>query len=134
MGYRIVDPEAVDPAPDRPSECRKLSEPGGLETMAINRFHAAPGEELPLAYHYHETQQEAFYVLEGDLAVETPEETYEVPEERLFVVDPGHPQRAYNPAGADGPVTVLAIGAPAADSDARVYDRDPEPEPKYEDA
>ncbi|WP_312911962.1 cupin domain-containing protein [Natronosalvus caseinilyticus] len=126
MGYRIVDPGAVDPAPDRPSECRKLSETGGLETMAINRFRAEPGEELPLAYHYHETQQEAFYVLEGTMAVETPEETYEVPADCLFVVDPGSPQRAYNPTDAEGPITVLAIGAPATDGDAHAYDPDDE--------
>ncbi|MFC7213379.1 cupin domain-containing protein [Saliphagus sp. GCM10025334] len=126
MGYRIVDPGSVDPAPDRPSECRKLSESGGLETMAINRFRAEPGEELPLAYHYHETQQEAFYVLEGTMAVETPEDTYEVPTDCLFVVDPGSPQRAYNPADAEGPITVLAIGAPATDGDARAYDPDDE--------
>ncbi|MFC4543132.1 cupin domain-containing protein [Halosolutus amylolyticus] len=124
MGYRIVDPDAIDPAPDRPSECRKLSDPAGLETMAINRFRAEPGEELPLAYHYHDTQQEAFYVLSGTLAVETPDETYEVPSDRLFVVDPEHPQRAYNPADADEQVTVLAIGAPQADDDVHAYDPD----------
>ncbi|MFC6772149.1 cupin domain-containing protein, partial [Halorubrum pallidum] len=112
MGYRVVDADAVDPEADRPCECRKLSEPGGLEHTAINRFRAEPGEQLPLAYHYHETQQEAFYVLSGTLAVETPRETYEVGADDLFVVDPESPQRAHNPDDADGPVTVLAIGAP----------------------
>jgi len=122
MGYRVVDADAVDPAPDRPCECRKLSEPGGLDHAAINRFRADPGEQLPLAYHYHETQQEAFYVLSGTLAVETPGETYEVETDELFVVDPESPQRAYNPGDADGPVTVLAIGAPPAADDAVAYD------------
>ncbi|WP_049983835.1 cupin domain-containing protein [Halorubrum sp. BV1] len=122
MGYRVVDANAVDPAPDRPSECRKLSEPGGLEHAAINRFRAEPGEQLPLAYHYHETQQEAFYVLSGTLAVETPDGTYDVETDDLFVVDPESPQRAYNPDDADGPVTVLAIGAPPAADDAVAYD------------
>lgn len=122
MGYRVVDVDAVEPEPDRPCECRKLSDPGELDAMAINRFRAAPGEQLPLAYHYHETQQEAFYVLDGTLAVETPDRTYEVPAGDLFVVDPESPQRAYNPTDADGPVTVLAIGAPPADDDAVAYD------------
>ena len=122
MGYRVVDADAVEPEADRPCECRKLSEPGGLEHTAINRFRAEPGEQLPLAYHYHETQQEAFYVLSGSLAVETPEETYEIATDDLFVVDPESPQRAYNPADADGPVTVLAIGAPPAADDAVAYD------------
>lgn len=124
MGYRVIDPDDVEPEPDRPSECRKLADIGGLEAMAINRFHAEPGEELPLAYHYHDEQQEAFYVLEGTLAVETPEKTYEVPTDCLFVVDPESPQRAYNPTDADGPLTVLAIGAPLVDGDVHPYDPD----------
>ncbi|MDB2286228.1 cupin domain-containing protein [Halorubrum ezzemoulense] len=122
MGYRVVDVDSVDPEPDRPCECRKLSDSGGLDAAAINRFRAAPGEQLPLAYHYHETQQEAFYVLDGTLAIETPDETYEVPADDLFVVDPESPQRAYNPVDADAPVTVLAIGAPPADGDAVAYE------------
>lgn len=122
MGYRVVDTESVEPEPDRPSECRKLADPGGLESVAINRFRAEPGEQLPLAYHYHETQEEAFYVLDGALAVETPAESYEVPAGDLFVVDPESPQRAYNPAEADDPVTVLAIGAPPVDGDAVAYE------------
>jgi mannose-6-phosphate isomerase-like protein (cupin superfamily) len=121
MGYRVVDPQEVDPESDRPSECRRLSEAGELETMRINRFHAKPGEELPLAYHYHDTQQEALYVLSGTLFVETPEGSYEVPTDQLFVVDPESPQFAYNPAEADEPVTVLAIGAPPAD-DVHAYE------------
>lgn len=124
MGYRVVDVDSVEPEPDRPCECRKLSDPGGLESMAVNRFTAAPGEQLPLAYHVHDTQQEAFYVLEGALAVETPDRTYEVSADDLFVVDPGSPQRAYNPADADGPVTALAIGAPPASGDVSPYEPD----------
>ncbi|MFP8957146.1 cupin domain-containing protein [Natrialbaceae archaeon A-CW3] len=122
MGYRVVDPRSVDPASDRPCECRKLSADAGLETMAINRFRAEPGEEIPLAYHYHETQQEAFYVVGGTLSVETPEETYTVEQDSLFVADPESPHRAYNPADADESVTVLAIGAPPVADDAHMYD------------
>ena len=122
MGYRVVDTDSVAPVPDRPCECRKLSDSGGLTEMAINRFHADPGERIPLAYHYHETQQEAFYVLDGTVSVETPDETYVIGEDDLFVVDPESPQRAYNPADADGPVTVLAIGAPPAGGDAVAYE------------
>ena len=125
MGYRVVDVDAVEPESDRPCECRKLSDPGDLDAVAINRFRAAPGEQLPLAYHAHETQQEAFYVIDGSLAVETPDETYAVPAGDLFVVDPGHPQRAYNPADAAGPVTVLAVGAPPASDDVVVQEPGP---------
>lgn len=124
MGYRVVDTDSVEPEPDRPSECRKLTGPAGLEEMALNRFRAEPGEQVPLAYHHHETQEEAFYVLSGTLAVETPERTYEVDAGGLFTVDPGSPQRAHNPADADSAVELLAIGAPPVDGDAVAYDPD----------
>ncbi|MFC5368358.1 cupin domain-containing protein [Salinirubrum litoreum] len=122
MGYRLVDADAVPPAEDRPCRLRRLSEPAGLSQMAINRFSAEPGEQLPLAYHYHDEQEEVFYVLSGTLAVETPDEEYTVETGDLFAVDPGSPQRAYNPADADESVQVLAIGAPPVSGDAVVYD------------
>ncbi|AUV83700.1 cupin domain-containing protein [Salinigranum rubrum] len=122
MGYRVVDPTEVEPVPDRPCELRRISEAAGLSQVAVNRFSADPGEQLPLAYHYHDEQEELFYVAEGTLAVETPDETYDVPEGSFFAVEPKSPQRAYNPADADGRVTVVAIGAPAVSGDAHAYD------------
>ncbi|WP_435184210.1 cupin domain-containing protein [Halobellus sp. EA9] len=122
MGYRTVGYEDVEPADERPCELRRLGAAAGLGNMAINRFRAEPGEQLPLAYHYHEEQEEAFYVLSGTLAVETPEASFEVETDELFAVDPESPQRAYNPDDADGDVVVLAIGAPAVDGDAVAYD------------
>ena len=122
MGYRLVETDAVPPAEDRPCRLRRLSEPAGLTQVAINRFTAEPGEQLPLAYHYHDEQEEAFYVLSGTLAVETPDDEFTVESGALFAVDPGSPQRAYNPAGADESVQVLAIGAPPVSDDAVVYD------------
>ncbi len=73
MDYAVVDPEGLEPEDDRPCDCRKLSEPAGLEQLAINCFRAEPGEQIPLAYHYHEIQAEAFVVQSGVLHVETPE-------------------------------------------------------------
>lgn len=122
MGYRVVDPDDVEPVPDRPSELRRLSEMAGLSQMNVNRFRAEPGEQLPLVYHYHDEQEEAFYVVAGTMFVETPEKTYEVPEGSLFTVDPESPQRAYNPADADSAIEVLAIGAPPVEGDARQYE------------
>ncbi|MFB6090042.1 MAG: cupin domain-containing protein [Halobellus sp.] len=124
MGYRTVDFEDVAPADERPCELRRLAAAADLENVAINRFRAEPGEQLPLAYHYHEEQEEAFYVLSGTLAVETPEGPFEVGTGELFAVDPESPQRAYNPDDADGDVVVLAIGAPAVSGDAVAYDPD----------
>jgi mannose-6-phosphate isomerase-like protein (cupin superfamily) len=126
MGYRVVDPEAVDPPADRPCEYRSLSDPGGLTEMAVNLFRADPGEQVPLVYHHHETQQEAFFVTAGTLHVETPEETFTVHEGQLFVADPESPHRAHNPDDADESVELLAIGAPPAPDDGVPYDPDDE--------
>jgi mannose-6-phosphate isomerase-like protein (cupin superfamily) len=122
MGYRLVDTDAVPPAEDRPCRMRRLGDPAGLSQMAVNRFTAEPGEQLPLAYHYHDEQEEAFYVLSGTLAVETPDGEFTVGTDDLFAVDSGSPQRAYNPADADESVEVLAIGAPPVSGDAVAYD------------
>ncbi len=122
MGYRVLDTDEVPTSDDRPCSMRRLSEPAGLEHVAVNRFRAEPGEMLPLAYHYHDEQEEAFFVLSGTLSVETPEETYEIGEHGLFAVDPGSPQRAFNPESATESVDVLAIGAPPVSGDVHAYE------------
>ncbi|MFB6194547.1 MAG: cupin domain-containing protein [Haloplanus sp.] len=122
MGYHVVDTDEIEPEPDRPCTLRRLSDPAGLSKMAINRFTAEPGEQLPLAYHYHDEQEEAFYVLSGTLHVETPDGTFEVGPDDLFSVDPGSPQRAYNPEDADETVDVVAVGAPPASEDVHAYE------------
>jgi mannose-6-phosphate isomerase-like protein (cupin superfamily) len=124
MGYTVVDSRAVNPADDRPCELRRLSAAAEVSNVAINRFRAEPGEQIPLAYHYHDEQEEVFYVLSGRMAVETPEGTHHVEAESVFAATPGSPHRAHNPAGADEAVEVLAIGAPAVDGDATPYEPD----------
>ena len=115
MGYHHVDVAGVDPSPDRPSVTRSISDAAGLENVAVNRYEVDPGEEIPLAYHYHDDQEEVFYVLSGTLAVETPEETHEVAADEAFVVEPDSPQRAHVPESADERAVALGIGAPAVD-------------------
>ncbi len=121
MGYHVIDPDDLDPLPDRPSSARSITDAAGLDNVGIRRYDAEPGEQLPLAYHVHGEQEEVFYVLEGTLHVETPEREFVVGRGEAFVADPGSPHRAHNPAGADAPVSVLAVGAPAVD-DAEPYD------------
>jgi len=127
MGYTIVDPDDIDQFDDRPVDVRSISVAAGLEyqdsPLGIRIYEAEPGEQLPLAYHYHDEQVEVFYVIEGQLHVETPEGEFVVEADTLFVVEPGSPHRAHNPEGADASVRVLAIGAPTVD-DAHQYDPD----------
>ena len=122
MGYHTIDPDELEPTPERPCDQRSITDAAALDNFAFNVYTADPGESIPLAYHVHEEQEEAFYVLSGTLSVETPEGTYEIEADGLFAVDPESPQRAYNPDDADEDVVVLAIGAPAVDGDAVAYD------------
>lgn len=121
MGYRIVNPEGLEPTPDHPCDRRPVAESAELSRLAAAVYEMDPGEQLPTTYHYHEQREELFYVLAGDLYIETPEREYTVPAEQVFVAEPDSPHRAYNPEDAEGPVRVLGVGAPKFDI-ARPYD------------
>ncbi|QLG60597.1 cupin domain-containing protein [Halorarum salinum] len=121
MSYHHVDPATLEPTPDRPSVQRSISDACGLEKLALHRYEVGPGEAVPLAYHYHDEQEEAFYVLEGALHVETPEREYVVESGEAFVVEPEAPQFAHVPE--DGvETTALVVGAPAVNGDAHPYE------------
>lgn len=115
MGYHIVNPSDIAPLDAPGRDFRQIGAEIGLETLGINHITAAPGEQIPLRYHYHEQQEEAFYVINGELHVETPDQNYVVEEGKLFVARPENPHRAFNPEGANAPVEVLAVGAPMVD-------------------
>ena len=127
MASHLVDPDDLQQWDDRPVDVRSISAAVGLDyqdsKLGMRVYEAEPGEQLPLSYHYHDEQVEAFYVLAGTLHVETPAGHRVVEAEQVLVVEPGSPQRAYNPDDAEGSVRVLAIGAPSAD-DAHPYDPD----------
>lgn len=122
MGYHVVDPADVEPLPDRPSETRDIAEETGLENLGLRRYVVAPGEDIPLTgLHYHDRQEEAFYVVSGDLRVETPDREYAVGPDQFFVVGPGSPHRAFNHPDSSSETVVVAIGAPRV-RDGHAYD------------
>ncbi|WP_181691412.1 cupin domain-containing protein [Natronomonas sp. LN261] len=125
MGYHHVVTDDLEQWDDRDADVRSISAAAGLDDegapVGLRVYEADPGHQLPLAYHSHDEQTEAFYVLEGALSVETPEGTFVVEADEAFVVEPGSAHRAYNPDGAEESVRVLAIGAPTVD-DAHPYD------------
>ena len=121
MGYHSVDPDDIEPFEASGRDFRPIGRAIGLETLGLNHVTVPPGEQIPLQYHFHEDQEEAFYVIDGTLHVETPEREYVLESGELFVAEPESPHRAYNPQRAATSVTVLAVGAPAVD-DARPYE------------
>ncbi|MFB6206036.1 MAG: cupin domain-containing protein [Haloglomus sp.] len=121
MGYHHLDPDALAPTPDYPCDRRGLSDAAELAALHAATYEMAPGEQLPRTYHSHERREELFYVLAGELHVETPEGEFVVETGEAFVAKPDSPHRAYNPDDADGSVRVLGVGAPKSDI-ARPYD------------
>lgn len=116
MGYHVVDPDDVEPTPGRPSEMRSISDAVGLANLGVRRYDVAPGEDVPgIGLHYHDEQEEVFFVVDGELRVETPGREYAVERGQFFVADPGSPHRAYNDASASENAVVVAFGAPAVD-------------------
>lgn len=115
MGYHTITVDELSATPDRPCERRAISDAAELESANINHYDVAPGEQIPLAYHYHDEQEELFYVLSGTLSVETPDGEYTIDADEVFVAEPDSPHRAYNPDEAEETVRVLAIGAPPLD-------------------
>ncbi|MFO7926261.1 MAG: cupin domain-containing protein [Halobacteriota archaeon] len=125
MSYHYIDTADLDQWDDRDADVRSISAAAGLDfqnsSFGLRIYEAEPGQQLPLGYHYHDEQTEAFYVLDGTLHVETPEGEFVVGPDEVLVIDPGNPHRAYNPDDADASVRALAIGAPTVD-DAHGYD------------
>ncbi|SEO41142.1 Cupin domain-containing protein [Halorientalis persicus] len=115
MGYHHIDPDELAPSPDHPCDRRSLAEAAELAQLAAAMYDLAPGEDLATTYHYHDQREELFYVLAGDLHVETPDEEFVIGADETFLVEPESPIRPYNPADADEPVRVLGVGAPKFD-------------------
>jgi uncharacterized cupin superfamily protein len=132
MGYKLVDVGELEPLPNRPSKVVEISDHyvppdnfdqedvevtestgRGPEKIGLRLYTVEPGEQVGHRYHFHETQEETFYVLDGELHVETPEKEYVVGAGHVFVVEPGSPQRSFNPEDNDETVRMIAIGAPS---------------------
>ncbi len=116
MDYVLVDPNEVEQWDDRPIDVRSLSNQAGLTPhdapLGLRLYCAQPGDQLPLRYHGHTEQVEVFFVLDGELHVETPDGDIIVGREQALFIHPGNPHRAHNPTDATAEVRVLAIGAP----------------------
>ncbi len=124
MAYHVVTPEDIEPSPDRPSRTHDIRVALELDQLGLRVYHVEPGENIPWSgLHYHDTQEEAFFVVDGTIHVETPDEEFRVEEGQLFVVEPGNPHRAYNPGTAPGTAEVLGIGAPPV-NDGHAVDAD----------
>lgn len=124
MGYHIVSVDGIEPHPEHECDRRTLSAAVDLEHVGMSIYTAEPGDQIPQHYHLHEVQEEVFYVVEGEMHVETPEETFEVENNQVFVVEPGYYHRAFNPDTADETLRVVVVGGPNV-RDGQIHQDDP---------
>lgn len=71
MGYHHLDPYDIEPDEGRSATSRSIAEHLGLTKLGVNFYDIAPGGQAPLRYHFHTEQEEIFYIIEGELYVET---------------------------------------------------------------
>ena len=89
---------------------RPLTEALGLTDLAVNYYELEPGDSFAFAYHSHEVQEEAFYVISGTATFETDDGPVEVEKNEIVRFDREEFQRGLN--RGDEPVRALALGAP----------------------
>jgi len=112
MCYHVIDIDSLEPSPSHESDRRTLQTALDLEHVGLSVYTAEPGEQIPIEYHYHDTQEELLYVIDGEMRVETPEGELNIEQNEVFVAEPESPHRAFNHAGADGTLRVIAVGGP----------------------
>jgi len=120
--YRHLHVEEAPDAPSLTDHKYELDEAVDAREFGFNLYVAGEGQRLPWGRHHHPDHEEAFYVLEGALAVEMGRagETVRIgPDEALFV-PPGTTNRAV--AAEDG-TRVVAVGAPKASDGAVIEER-----------
>lgn len=84
-----------------------------LDGYSLNVAVLEPGERLPRSgYHYHDDQEECFYVVEGRCRAEVEGGREDFAPDDVLVVRRGSPQLIHNPFEAA--CKLLAVGVPAS--------------------
>lgn len=103
--------EDFEPNPDRPGRRYELSRALGIDGYNLNVAVVPPGERLPYTgLHYHEDQEEFFYVLDGECRVEVTEDSFDLRAGEMVLFPSGTAHCIHNPF--DDRCEVLALGHP----------------------
>jgi quercetin dioxygenase-like cupin family protein len=121
--YRHVAVDDVANTPNPTRAKRELDEAVGASLFGCNYYEADPGERVPWGYHRHPDHEELFYVIAGELAIDTTDRTYRVGADEAFFVPANAPSRAV--AVGDEPCRFLAVGAPKDADDAVISEACP---------
>lgn len=128
MGYELIDIDDLDPLPDRSADGYEISDhyvpfregeddlapaSRGPQRLGFRVYFVDPGDELGSGrMHYHEEQEELFYVVDGTghMLVGEDQDLVEIPEGGMIRPETTTPRQLRNES--DDEVTWLAIGAP----------------------
>lgn len=101
----------LEPHPEKPGRRWEVSPQLGLDGYNFNIAVLEPGERLSQnAYHYHENQEEFFYVTRGRCRAEVETGSFDVEEDDVVVFREGTTHLLHNPF--DEPCKLVAIGHP----------------------
>ncbi|WP_458189013.1 cupin domain-containing protein [Haladaptatus sp. NG-WS-4] len=97
--------------PDKPGRRWEVSPQLGLDDYNFNVAVLEPGERLSQnAYHYHDDQEEFFYIVNGRCRVEVEDGAFDAATDDVVRFDEGVPHMLHNPY--DDPCKIVAIGSP----------------------
>jgi quercetin dioxygenase-like cupin family protein len=122
MAYHVVDSADIEPREGIPGDHRYIESVVDLGNLSMQVVEAEPGEDFA-PYHYHEVQEEVFFVVSGVLRVETPDGVHDVEAGSFFVAEPEDPLHPHVPEDAPEPTHAVLVNAPQAD-DFVMYDPD----------
>ena len=110
-GYDHHRVEAFETNPDKPGQRWELSPPLGIDDCNINVAVLDHGEALSAnGYHYHEDQEEFFYVVDGRCQVEVESGSFLLRPDEVVRFDEGVVHLLHNPF--ELPAKVIGIGSP----------------------
>jgi uncharacterized cupin superfamily protein len=108
MSYHVVDPDSIEPREGIPGAHRYLNDAVDLEGLAVQVIEATPGEDVA-PFHYHDESDEVFYVLEGTLSAEVPDDEFAVEAGEWFFIKSENPLHVFNAADGDETLRALLI-------------------------
>lgn len=110
-GYVTRSLADLSPNPDKPARRYEVSPSLGIDGYNFNVAFLEPGEGLAKSgFHYHEEQEEFFYVLEGRCRVELEEGSIDLDADEMILFEPETPQFIHNPF--DERTKLVGIGYP----------------------
>ncbi|MFB6299703.1 MAG: cupin domain-containing protein [Halobacteriales archaeon] len=109
--YEHYHLDELETNPEKPTKRWELSPQLDLTGYNFNVAIIDPDERLSQnAYHYHENQEEFFYIIEGRCRAETEDGSFDLSADDVVVFRTAVPHLLHNPF--DEPCKLVAVGSP----------------------